>query len=157
MGVSGCGKSSLAAKLAAVTGFRFIEGDAYHSTSNMVKMRAGEPLNDADREGWLERLCVELQTCGDAVLACSALKARYRDRLRRAAPDMRFVHLDINRDLAWERVAARRGVHPFPASLVASQFEALETPGDENDVLTLSAREDVERLCLKVVQWLDTA
>ena len=90
MGVSGCGKSTLATALARALGGTVVEGDAYHLQSSQAKMRAGEPLTDADREPWLDRLGELLAAArGDVVLSCSALKRRYRERLRARAARLR--------------------------------------------------------------------
>ena len=108
MGVAGCGKSSLGAALASVEGAQLVEGDAYHSAANREKMRRGVPLTDADRAGWLDILAGELRTRpGHVVLTCSALKRAYRDRLRDAAPGLRFVFMDIDPASARRRTEAR--------------------------------------------------
>jgi carbohydrate kinase (thermoresistant glucokinase family) len=129
MGVSGCGKSEVGQRLAQALGVRFLEGDAYHSPSNVAKMAAGIPLDDADRADWLRALQAEIaQASADGaglVLACSALKRRYRDVLRDGAPDLRFAHLSGPRDLIAERMLARTA-HYMPASLLDSQLRDLE-------------------------------
>ena len=108
MGVSGCGKSSLASALAHALDWRYIEGDAHHSEANLAKMKQGVALTDADRDGWLGVLAAELQRPPlPALLTCSALKRAYRDRLRAAAPGLRFVFMDIGRGDALQRVASR--------------------------------------------------
>lgn len=155
MGVSGCGKSSLAAALAQALGRPLIEGDAFHSADNVAKMSAGVALTDADRMGWLDQLAAELQRHpAGALLTCSALKRRYRERLRRAAPGLRFVHLELSRDEARRRVAQRADGHYFKASLVDSQFETLERPGSEPGVLTLDATLPPEALVRQVLDWI---
>jgi gluconokinase len=139
MGVAGCGKSSVAARAAQALGLPMIEGDAFHAPESVAKMRAGQPLTDADRAGWLDRLAAELAAHpAGAVLACSALKRAYRDRLRAAAPGLGFVYLALDRDAALERVSARLG-HFFSATLVDDQFATLEPPAGEPGVLTVSA------------------
>lgn len=154
MGVAGCGKSSLGAALAGALGWPLIEGDAFHPARNVEKMRAGHPLDDADRAGWLDRLAAELGRHPDgAVLACSALKRAYRERLRAAAPGLRFVHLALGRDEAQRRVAGRGGGHYFGASLVDSQFEALEDPHGEARVLGLDATAPIAQLTRQVLDW----
>ena len=129
MGVSGCGKSEVGQRLAQAVGVRFLEGDAYHSPSNVAKMAAGIPLDDADRADWLHTLRAEIAAAGargeGVVLACSALKRRYRDVLRDGAPDLRFAHLSGPRDLIAERMLARTA-HYMPASLLDSQLRDLE-------------------------------
>jgi gluconokinase len=139
MGVAGCGKSSVAARAAQALGLPMIEGDAFHAPESVAKMRAGQPLTDANRAGWLDRLAAELAAHpAGAVLACSALKRAYRDRLRAAAPGLGFVYLALDRDAALERVSARSG-HFFSATLVDDQFATLEPPAGEPGVLTVSA------------------
>jgi carbohydrate kinase (thermoresistant glucokinase family) len=129
MGVSGCGKSEVGQRLARALGVRFLEGDAYHSTSNVAKMAAGIPLGDDDRADWLRTLQAEIALAraqGEGlVLACSALKRRYRDLLRAADPHLRFAHLSGPRELIAQRMQARTA-HYMPASLLDSQLRDLE-------------------------------
>lgn len=154
MGVAGCGKSSLGAALAREHGMLLLEGDDRHSQSSRDKMRAGTPLTDADREGWLDQLAAELQAHPQGrVLTCSALRRAYRDRLRRAAPGLRFVFLDISRDEALARVAARPS-HFFSATLVDSQFATLESPLGEPGVLRVDAAAPLPGLLAEVSAWL---
>lgn len=156
MGVAGCGKSSLGRAIASKIGVPMIEGDDFHPPSNIEKMRAGTPLTDADRTGWLDTLGEELRRHRHgAVLSCSALKRAYRDRLRSAVPDLKFVFLDIDRQVAFERVMARASTHVFPPSLVDSQFAALEPPLEEKGVLRVSAAENIENLTAKVCGWVE--
>jgi gluconokinase len=133
MGVSGSGKTTVGQRLARALGAEFAEGDSYHPPANVEKMRRGIPLDDADREPWLERLRAEiggwLEAGRKVVLACSALKQRYRDVLKAGRPGVRFVYLCGSEDLIRDRLKRRRG-HYMPASLLASQFAALEEPGD---------------------------
>ncbi|PLZ01043.1 gluconokinase [Burkholderia sp. WAC0059] len=157
MGVAGCGKSSVATALAArLDGGRLIEGDAFHPAANVAKMRAGTPLDDADRAGWLARLADELRDVraagGYPVLACSALKRRYRDRLREAVPALGFVFLELTRAVAAERVASR-GDHFMPASLVDNQFATLEPPAGEPLTLALDGTRPVADLVEAAVAW----
>jgi gluconokinase len=133
MGVSGCGKTSVGRALAARLGARFVDADDFHPPANVEKMRAGVPLDDADRAPWLARLNAVMRHSvakGESVvLACSALKRRYRDALAERLPGLRVVHLSGSYELVASRVAARRHRY-MPASLLASQFEALEPPED---------------------------
>ncbi len=155
MGVSGCGKSSLAAALARELALPLIEGDDFHAPESVNKMRAGIALDDADRSGWLATLGRELATRQQgAVLSCSALKRDYRDRLRAAVPDLRFVFMDLSRKEAERRVAARAGAHMFPASLVANQFATLESPVGEPGVLAVDASAATDRLVSETLLWL---
>jgi gluconokinase len=157
MGVAGCGKSTLAAAIAARTGLPFIEGDDFHSPQSVAKMLAGKPLSDADRADWLNRLGIELAWQADgAVVSCSALKHMYRERLRAAVPGLKFVFLEIERETAEQRVAARAG-HMFPAGLLECQFATLESPRAEPGVLTVVATEPVDALCAQVLAWAGAA
>ncbi|WP_045731556.1 gluconokinase [Pseudarthrobacter chlorophenolicus] len=139
MGVSGSGKSTVGSLLGRALGVTFIDGDDLHPAANKVKMGAGSPLNDEDRAPWLQAIGLELQSGSDkgrgVIIACSALKRRYRDVLRHHAPEVLFVHLDGAMDTLAHRMAARD--HEFmPASLLASQLEALEPLGaDERHIL----------------------
>lgn len=154
MGVSGCGKSSLGQALAAALGWPMIEGDDFHPPANVAKMRAGTPLDDADRAGWLDALGAELQRHPQgAVLSCSALKKAYRERLRAASPGLRFVHLQLDRSAARQRVAQRAGAHYFQSGLVDSQFETLEPPEGEPGVLGLDALQPLDPLTRQVLAW----
>jgi gluconokinase len=154
MGVAGCGKSSLGQRCALALGIPLLEGDDFHSDANVGKMRSGTPLSDDDRAAWLDTLAAQLQAHPQGVvLTCSALKQRYRDRLRAAAPGLRFVFLDLTQAQARERVAAR-SAHLFPVSLVASQFATLEDPSAEPGVLRLDATRALDALTNDVVRWV---
>ena len=156
MGVAGCGKSSLGAELARATGLRLVEGDDYHSPASLTKMSQGVALTDADRESWLTTLSEQLRANPRGlVLTCSALKQVYRERLRQAAPGLRFVFLDISRDQAQARVAARASVHFFATSLVDSQFATLEVPTGEAGVLRVDALQPLPQLQAEVMNWLN--
>lgn len=156
MGVAGCGKSTVAAALSERIGAQLIEGDAFHPESNVRKMSAGIPLDDADRAGWLVRLGEELAktvSAGDtAVLACSALKRRYRDTLRAAVSDVGFVYLELTPAEAAERVSHRPG-HFMPATLIDSQFRDLEPPTGESHVLSLRATDSPPSIVDAIAGW----
>ena len=157
MGVSGCGKTTLAESLAHKLGYVMIEGDSWHPPENVEKMRQGIALQDADRAGWLDALAGQLQLHPDgSVLTCSALKKIYRDRLRQAeAPATRFVHLVLTPDQAKQRVSTRQG-HYFNPALVDSQFDALEVPlADETDTRGFDAMLSIPELTEQIVQWLN--
>jgi gluconokinase len=155
MGVAGCGKSSLAAKLAQASGMPLVEGDDHHSEASREKMRQGVALTDADRDGWLATLCQLLQSYPQGVvLTCSALKRAYRARLRLASPGLRFAFLDIRREAAQVRVCARAATHFFSSSLVDSQFATLEDPGGEPGVLRLDALLPLNELQDQVTAWM---
>lgn len=153
MGVSGCGKSHVAAELAQRLALPLIEGDEFHSQANRALMRAGIPLSDAHRADWLDRLGVELQRRpGGAVLTCSALKLVYRERLRTASPGLRFAWLDLDAAAAEARVA-QRSEHFFPPGLVATQFRTLEPPLDEPGVLRVDALQPPQAIADRIVGW----
>lgn len=132
MGVSGSGKSTVGSALAEALACPFIEGDDLHPPANVAKMAQGVALTDDDRWPWLERIAERLRDAtadgGDVVLACSALKASYRERLASAGP-CRFVHLSGEQTAIAARLALRRHRY-MPASLLASQFATLEPPPD---------------------------
>lgn len=152
MGVSGSGKSTLAAAIAAAIGCPLIEGDDLHPPANRVKMAAGVALDDGDREPWLDALARAIAAAeGDVVATCSALKRRYRDRLRAQVPAARFVCIAITPDQAEARVASRAG-HYFPAQLVATQFAAFESPDAEVDVVMVPATWRTERQVAAALQ-----
>ncbi len=154
MGVSGCGKSSLGEAVAHATGLPLVEGDDHHSPANRDKMARGIALTDADRADWLATLADQLQARpGGAVVTCSALKRAYRDRLRQAAPGLRFVFLEIGKVDAQARVSARAS-HFFSTSLVDNQFATLESPVGEAGVLRLDATLPLAQLQTTVTAWL---
>lgn len=140
MGVSGSGKSTVGVELAGRLGVRFVDGDDLHPEANRAKMAAGVPLTDDDRWPWLDGvrdvLAAGLSGDGGVVVACSALRRAYRDRLRAAGAGVRFAYLRVDRADVLARVSGRSG-HFFPPALVASQFETLEEPDPtvEPDVL----------------------
>ena len=149
MGVSGSGKSTVGIALAARLGVPFEDADDLHPEANVAKMARGEPLDDADREPWLDLVGQWLAAHADGgVTACSALKRRYRDQLRRHCPTVVFLHLDGDPELIGRRQAGREG-HFMPSSLLASQFDTLEPLGsDERGVVVDvggSVEETVER------------
>lgn len=138
MGVSGVGKTTVGLALAQALGRPYIEGDAFHSAANRQKMASGVALTDEDRWPWLDVLVGELDTRGEpVVLACSALKVRYRDRLRRSAVPLRFVWLCGSEALISARLSERQG-HYMPASLLRSQLDALEAPLAGERVLVIT-------------------
>jgi len=132
MGVCGCGKSTVGEALAQALGWPFRDADEFHPPANVAKMASGSPLTDEDRWPWLDRIAEELRAIlarGDhAVLACSALRQAYRDRIARAG-DVRFVHLAGDYATIAARLASR--THRYmPAALLDSQFATLEPPSD---------------------------
>ena len=127
MGVAGVGKTTIGEALARELGWRLIDADDYHPPQNVAKMKAGIPLEDADRWPWLARLNQELKQLDNAVLACSALKATYRERLSQGIPDFTTVYLHGSFELISERMKTRKHRY-MPAALLESQFAALEPP-----------------------------
>jgi gluconokinase len=138
MGVSGCGKSTVGTLLSERLGWPFEDADLLHPPANVAKMRSGVPLTDADRWPWLERVAAwisERRGNGDGVVACSALKRRYRDVLREADPTLRLVFLDGPREILIQRLEQRDG-HFFPKTLLDSQLADLEEPTlDEHPIV----------------------
>jgi len=132
MGVCGCGKTTVGRMVAEALGWPFLDADDFHPAANVARMRAGTALTDDDRWPWLDRLAAEMAAINargaHAVLACSALKQSYRDRLARAG-DVRFFYLKGDRATIAPRLAARPG-HYMPASLLDSQLATLEEPAD---------------------------
>ena len=139
MGTAGAGKSRIGTALAEALHVPFIEGDAFHPPENVAQMAAGIPLTDDDRQGWLHALAhalrVARQNGTGVVLACSALKRRYRDVLRGGDDTIRFIMLEGDAALLRERLTARAG-HYMSAAMLDSQLDALEPPGPDEDALT---------------------
>lgn len=131
MGVSGCGKSTLGAALAARLGWTYTEGDAFHPQANIAKMRAGKPLDDADRQPWLAAIARWMDTQAEmrhpGVIGCSSLKRTYRDFLREDRPQVWFLYLRVPRETLQRRLEARHHEY-MPASLLDSQLATLEEP-----------------------------
>ncbi|NQY40858.1 MAG: gluconokinase [Henriciella sp.] len=149
MGVSACGKSEIASRLAATIEVPFVEGDALHPPSNTDKMSRGVPLEDEDRWPWLNALADEVEALaaekGGAVFSCSALKQSYRSRLRARLPDLITVYLKLDPETAQNRAAGRNG-HFMPAALVESQFATLECPRGEQNTVLVDARMPIEEI-----------
>ena len=142
MGVSGSGKTTVAERLAKGLGWEFEEGDRLHPPANVEKMSRGVPLDDANRAPWLDAIGETLKGWAadrrSGVLTCSALKRAYRDRIRAARPDLRFVYLKGSEALIASRVAARHHEY-MPASLLHSQFDTLEEPSPDEAIVTIDA------------------
>lgn len=147
MGVSGCGKSTIGKALAARLDCPFYDGDNFHPPENVVKMASGVPLNDNDRYPWLARLhdlLAEHVAVGEtAVLACSALKEKYRDQLR-VNDETCFIFLHGSFDLIWERMQKRKD-HYMKAEMLQSQFDTLE-PLSADEALMIGIDQDVESI-----------
>jgi gluconokinase len=154
MGVSGAGKTTVGEVLARRTGWALYDADDFHSPENIARMRSGVPLTDEDRWPWLDRLNGVLRDTerkgASAILACSALKLRYRDRLAQGLADVRFVHLRGSFELIKQRIDARKG-HYMTGQLLQSQFAALEAP---EDALTIDVAGTPEELADQVWRGL---
>nr|WP_298103970.1 gluconokinase [uncultured Shinella sp.] len=158
MGVSGCGKTSVAEGLAAALPAAFVEGDSLHPAENVEKMSKGIPLDDADRWPWLDiigrALSDALAQDKSIVISCSALKKVYRDHLRAAAGgNLSFVFLKGSHALLLSRMSARRN-HFMPASLLDSQLATLEDPSGEPGVITVDIDAPIERIVAAALQGL---
>lgn len=144
MGVSGSGKSSIAAQLAERLQVEFVDGDDLHPQQNIDKMSSGIPLDDHDRYPWLDiinqRLKLWAQSQQGGVIVCSALKASYREQLRRGV-DLQVVFLDAPMSVIEERMKQRKG-HFMKANMLASQFETLERPDNEPCTWVIDAQQD---------------
>lgn len=158
-GPAGSGKSYLGARLALALGCVFVEGDAFHPSANVDRMRAGIPLTDLHRAPWLAALAAEirghLDGGGCAVVACSALKRSYRRALTPAehADAVRFVYLRADPGLLRARVAVRPD-HFFPEELLSSQLADLEPPEADEPVLVVDAADPPDRVVEEIVRGL---
>jgi 6-phosphogluconolactonase len=158
MGVSGSGKSTIAAALAERLGFDYEDGDDYHSQVNIDKMHAGTPLTDEDRWSWLRAIAdviaAKVDNGRSVVVACSALKRTYRDILVRGRDDVRIVYLKGSRDLMAERLKGRKG-HFVNPSLLDSQFETLEEPAFDEPAVTVEVDRPVAAIIRDILDKLD--
>lgn len=160
-GVSGSGKSTVGAALADRWGWSFVDGDDLHSVASVEKMRRGVALDDADRAPWLARLQALIRARVDdgapTVVACSALRRRYRDQLRAGSPPgtIQFVHLDVDRQTLEQRLATRRGHYMLP-SLLASQLATLEPP-TADEALTVKAEAPVDQVVTTITATVGSA
>ena len=156
MGVSGCGKSTVGERLGARTRIPFIEGDTLHPPRNVALMAAGTPLTDEDRAGWLDDIASRfgaLEADAGLIISCSALKRKYRDRLRAACPDLRFIHLHGDKTLLEQRLQYRTG-HYMPPSLLTSQLQTLEPPSSDEPAITLDIALPADQLVEQIEQQL---
>jgi len=156
MGVSGSGKTTIGKKLAESLGWRFYEGDQFHPPENIAKMSAGIPLTDEDRLPWLNTIHnliqTQLQNGQSAVIACSALKKSYRERLLKGNLGVHIVYLKGNEDLIRHRMKTR-GSHFMKAAMLSSQFRTLEEP---DGVLTVDISQDPSKIVSKIERELQT-
>jgi carbohydrate kinase (thermoresistant glucokinase family) len=156
MGVSASGKSTVAAALAGRLGVAWRDADDLHPPLNIAKMAAGIPLTDADRRPWLDRVAAELAVGRDAggiVVACSALRRAYRERLRARCPAALFVHLDGDRLLLAQRASARKD-HFMPPALLESQLATLEPLGNGEAGLVVDIEEPAARIVDVAAEWV---
>ncbi|TQV74365.1 gluconokinase [Denitrobaculum tricleocarpae] len=156
MGVSGCGKTTIARSLARSLRVKFLDADKFHPASNIEKMSSGTPLTDSDREPWLDdvgaRLAREAQDRGIAVLACSALRRTYRERLKRASGlDLFFILLDGSKAVLQRRVG-RRTSHFMPATLLDSQLATLERPDQDERAFTVNISQPVKKMIEEILK-----
>lgn len=149
MGVSGCGKSTVGRALATALAADFVDADDLHPPGNIARMARGEPLTDADRWPWLETCGTALAALPRGVLACSALRRSYRDRLRAAVPDLRLVFLSAPPAMLADRLAHRPG-HFMPPQLLQSQLATLEPPGDDEAPLVIDPGLPLARIVAEV-------
>jgi gluconokinase len=155
MGVAGSGKSTIAKGLADELGATLLDADDFHTPANVAKMARGEALQDSDRDGWLAALRARIDEVlaqkGSAVLACSALKRAYRDKLGVGDPKIALVYLEGTFELFRERLRQRSG-HFMKESMLASQFEALEEP---TDAIVVDAAESPEKIVRSILSALE--
>lgn len=158
MGVSGCGKSTVGRLLAEELGATFHDGDDFHPQANITKMASGQPLNDQDRQGWLETLRdlinTETQNRNTTVIACSALKKSYRDLLRTADTTVHTIHLTGSKQLLHQRLTKRAKTenHFMPPTLLDSQLETLENPENEPNTQTLNIKNTPKELAAQAAE-----
>jgi gluconokinase len=156
MGVSGCGKSTIATVVAQRLGWPMIEGDDLHPPANIAKMTQGIPLNDDDRRPWLEAIAARIdgwrRAGSQGVVTCSSLRHVYRDILRSGHDDVRFVFLRGSYELLLSRMQHRKR-HFMPASLLQSQFATLEEPGPD-EAITVSIAQPAESIVNDVMRQL---
>lgn len=155
MGVSGCGKTRIGEALTQTMGWPFYDGDDYHPKANIDKMSQGMPLNDVDRQPWLEELHKiireHLDRGIDVIVSCSALKAKYRETLRGDLENVRFVHLAGSAEVIYERLQHRNG-HFMKAEMLQSQFADLEIP---QDALSVSIDQPVNKVVAEIADKLN--
>ncbi len=154
MGVSGSGKSTIGDILAEKLGYKFIDGDDLHPKANIQKMASGNPLNDEDRSPWLERIrdaCYSLENKNEqGIIVCSALKKKYRDQIRDGNKKVIFLFLNGSFDLLLKRMESRTG-HFMKASMLQSQFNTLEVPINESDVITIDIDKSIDEIIKEAV------
>ena len=160
MGVSGSGKSAVANAVASKLSAGFLDGDFLHPRSNILKMAAGEALNDEDRAPWLASLndaaFAMQRTNNVSIIICSALKKHYRDRLRAGNSNLSFIYLHGDFPVIEARMASRKG-HFFKSSMLISQFAALEQPGvEEHDVVAININQPLDAVIAETLQHIQS-
>lgn len=161
MGVSGSGKSVVANQVSHQLNTAFLDGDFLHPRANILKMAAGHPLDDNDRQPWLQAIndaaFAMQRTQAISIIVCSALKKRYRDSLRHGNENLRFIYLKGDFDTIESRLKARKG-HFFKPQMLVTQFETLEEPGaDEPDVLAVDINHSVDEVVAATVAAIKEA
>ncbi|QXQ11341.1 gluconokinase [Paeniglutamicibacter sp. Y32M11] len=157
MGVSGCGKTTVAALLAGRLGWEYEEGDGLHPAENVAKMHEGHPLNDEDRWPWLNKVAdwidEQLDASRSGVITCSSLKRSYRDILNRRGSGVTFVYLEGSYEEIAERLAARQG-HFMPPALLKSQFADLEEPAADEPSFTVGIGPAPQEIARNIIDEL---
>jgi gluconokinase len=157
MGVSGSGKTTISALLAARLGWELADADSFHSAANVQKMQSGVPLTDEDRWPWLHAIAAWIDATRRAgrrgIVACSALKRSYREILLDGRPDVRLVYLQGDAKLIGRRMAKRHG-HFMPAELLQSQFDTLEEPGPDENAIVVSVDAAPEAMAARILTEL---
>jgi gluconokinase len=153
MGVTGCGKSTIGAALAEKLGITFIDSDDLHSESNKKKMSSGTPLTDSDRQPWLQAVSDTLQGHEKIVVACSALKKSYREKILASAPRTQFIHLSGSKELISARLSERS--HEFmPIELLDSQFQTLEPLEQSERGKVIEISHSTEEIVAEIIAWV---
>jgi carbohydrate kinase (thermoresistant glucokinase family) len=159
MGVSGCGKSTIGALLASRLQWEFEDADWFHPASNVDKMHSGIPLTDEDRWPWLDAIAIWIdqtrRSGGHGVIACSALKRRYRDILIGDRADVGLIYLKGDEELIARRLATRHE-HFMPRRLLHSQFEALEEPGPDESPIIVSIGPQPREIVARILSAMNT-
>ncbi len=157
MGVTSSGKSTVATLLSERLSVKFIDGDDLHPKENILKMASGQPLTDQDREPWLKRINEAIYNIESknetGILVCSALKKQYRDIIRNSNSKVTFIFLDGSKELVLERIKQREG-HYMKPEMLDSQFEILERPESEHDVITINIAQSAEKIVEQCVDKL---
>ncbi|GMR59084.1 hypothetical protein PMAYCL1PPCAC_29279 [Pristionchus mayeri] len=154
MGVSGCGKSSVAEEISRRSQWAMIEGDRFHSVENIEKMKKGIPLDDFDRFPWLKSIREEISRYATVIVSCSALKQSYRQILGEGRISL-FVFLDVSKEDLLRRLETRNG-HFFPTSLLDSQLSSLQRPTEEENALTITVQQftPIESIVDRILEYL---